>query len=132
MEEPEQNRITPPKKPKSSSRGRRPRRQKSPQMELSHFQRSIRRMEAASPKIILERLKEEWMQVSDATIYRELEVEKQLWMLTALGALKKKKPIESIDQLEDLSPEASASTKILSLYENHGKFSSLRIRMNEH
>jgi hypothetical protein len=89
-------------------------------------------MEAASPKIILERLKEEWMQVSDATIYRELEVEKQLWMLTALGALKKKKPIESIDQLEDLSPEASPSTKILSLYENHGKFSSLRIRMNEH
>jgi hypothetical protein len=72
-------------------------------------------MEAASPKIILERLKEEWVEVADASVYRELELEKQLWMLSALRGLKK----SGMTQETKVPP--SGITKILSLYENHGK-----------
>lgn len=95
-------------------------RRKPPPPELSHLQRSIRRMESASPKIILERLKEEWLEVADASVYRELELEKQLWMLTALQGLKKKKSKGIIEQLKVVSLETNA-IKMLSLYENHGE-----------
>lgn len=70
-------------------------------------------MESASPKIILERLKEEWLEVADASVYRELELEKQLWMLTALRGLKKRGN-------EDMEGSMSSRLKLLSLYENHG------------
>jgi hypothetical protein len=70
-------------------------------------------MEAASDKIILERLKEEWIEVTDASVYRELELEKQLWMISALRGFTKAsgKVLQN-----DMTP-----TKILSLFENHGK-----------
>lgn len=86
-------------------------------IELTHLQRNIRRMEAASPKIVLERLKEEWNEIADASVYRELELEKQLWMLTALRSLRKK------SSNEQMAADASLNehTKVLSLYENHGK-----------
>jgi hypothetical protein len=77
-------------------------------------------MEAASNKIILERLKEEWVQVADASVYRELELEKQLWMLTALRA------INRVARIRDASRALRGSLqlgKMLSLYENHGKCS---------
>lgn len=77
-------------------------------------------MEAASPKIILERLKEEWVEVADAFVYRELELEKQLWMLTALRTLKNKSSSE-----ETVVSTGSKPTKVLSLYENHGMYSSI-------
>ncbi|KAL5327096.1 hypothetical protein ACEPPN_004787 [Leptodophora sp. 'Broadleaf-Isolate-01'] len=96
------------------------RRHKVPPTEIAHLQRSIRRMEAASPKIILERLKEEWVEVADAFVYRELELEKQLWMLTALRTLKNKSSSE-----ETVVSTGSKPTKVLSLYENHASCSSL-------
>lgn len=89
---------------------------KSPIVEVTHLQRSIRRMEAASPKIILERLKEEWIEVADASIYRELELEKQLWMLSALKSLKK-----SSDGSSQIKSPPYGTAKALSLYENHGE-----------
>ena len=95
-----------------------PSRQRAPPVELQLLQRNIRRMEAASPKIILERLKEEWVEVADASVYRELELEKQLWMLSALHGLKKKS--ETVQEGDTYIPP-SGITKILSLYENHGK-----------
>lgn len=52
--------------------------------ELSHFQRFVRRMENAGPKIVLERLKEEWNEPFDKAMRDELELEKHLWALTAL------------------------------------------------
>lgn len=73
-------------------------------------------MEAASPKIILERLKEEWIEVADASVYRELELEKQLWMLSALKTLKKPSEM-SVEE----SNTPSRFARALSLYENHGK-----------
>jgi hypothetical protein len=50
----------------------------------SHFQRFVRRMESAGPRIILERLKEEWDLPGDRTMSDELQLEKHLWALTAL------------------------------------------------
>ncbi|KAL2074556.1 hypothetical protein VTL71DRAFT_8334 [Oculimacula yallundae] len=95
-------------------------RHKVPPSEITHLQRSIHRMEAASSKIVLERLKEEWVGVADASVYRELELEKQLWMLTALRTLKSRSSSEAV-----VASAGSRPTKVLSLYENHASCSSL-------
>ncbi|RKF78807.1 hypothetical protein GcC1_052002 [Golovinomyces cichoracearum] len=55
-----------------------------PVPEITYLQGRIQMMEAASSKIVLERLKEEWNEIADASVYRGLELEKQLWMLKAL------------------------------------------------
>ncbi|PQE03083.1 hypothetical protein CJF31_00002935 [Rutstroemia sp. NJR-2017a BVV2] len=92
--------------------------------ELTHLQKNIRKMEAASNKIILERLKEEWMEVADASVYRELELEKQLWMLTALRAIKRSSMRRSPEASQP-SDGVSKFGKMLSLYENHASASFL-------
>jgi hypothetical protein len=109
--------LEPPRKTKEKRRDASEKRQRSPPVEIQLLQRSIRRMEAASPKIVLERLKEEWVEVADASVYRELELEKQLWMLAALRSLKKSSMMPDVKT----NVPASGITKILSLYENHGK-----------
>jgi len=73
-------------------------------------------MDAASPRIILERLKEEWMEIADASVYRELELEKQLWMLSALRSLWR-----SSETPMKVNSRPFGMAKALSLYENHGK-----------
>ncbi|KAH8595901.1 hypothetical protein B0O99DRAFT_511189 [Bisporella sp. PMI_857] len=80
-------------------------------------------MEAAGFKIMLERLKEEWQEVADPSVYRELELEKQLWMLCAVRSLNKqmKTGRTSMPFLEN----PLGSTKVLSLYENHASASLL-------
>jgi hypothetical protein len=83
---------------------------------MMQLQKTIRRMEAASDRIVLERLKEEWIEVADASVYRELELEKQLWMLMAL----RRKVGKTDNQVEETSQYRSS--KILSLYENHGEY----------
>jgi hypothetical protein len=50
----------------------------------SHFQRFVRRMESAGPRIILERLKEKWALPGDRAMSDELQLEQHLWALTAL------------------------------------------------
>ncbi|KAF2463176.1 uncharacterized protein BDR25DRAFT_347392 [Lindgomyces ingoldianus] len=52
-------------------------------LELTRFQRFIRRMESAGPKVILDRLKEEWHDPTDEETNEELALEKSLWVLTA-------------------------------------------------
>lgn len=85
-------------------------------------------MEAASPKIMLERLKEEWTTVEDATIYKEMEFEKQLWMLTALKWLTMKANTaaggETPDKPLTYIPGPFVRTKVLSLYESKGIYFS--------
>lgn len=76
-------------------------------------------MEAASPKIVVERLKEEWIGVADAAVYRELELEKQLWMLSALRTIETK-PINSDNAVQIVAKPSSDPVKLLSLYENQG------------
>lgn len=93
---------------------------------LTHLQRHIRRMEAANPKIILERIREEWTEVDD-TVCKELEFEKHLWMLTGLRYLAKLSPgkLETVKRKEAdtaLTTNLSSMTsKVLSLFESQGK-----------
>lgn len=95
------------------------------QQEETTVQRSVRRMEAASAKIILERLREEWEEVADASIYKELELDKKLWMLAGLKfLLARKKAKDDIDALARGPPFPVPSNpvvgRVLSLYENRG------------
>ncbi|KAF4612826.1 hypothetical protein G7Y89_g15546 [Cudoniella acicularis] len=86
--------------------------------ELTHVQLSIRRMEAANSKIILEHLKEEWADGIDENLYRELELEKHRWMLFALRDLKlKMMSTREVASLQNIS--SSNYPKLLSLYESH-------------
>lgn len=87
-------------------------RMKVPSAEMMSLQRNILKMEAASDKIVLERLKEEWPQIVDAAVCRELELEKQLWMLTAL----RRRPGGKIHEVTE-----PKSDRILSLFENQGE-----------
>jgi len=77
-------------------------------------------MEAATPKIVLERLKEEWVAVPDATIYRELEIEKQMWMLTALKLVSRGFKKGGGSGRAAAGEEIFRRIKILSLFENQG------------
>ncbi|CZR67390.1 uncharacterized protein PAC_17289 [Phialocephala subalpina] len=118
--------------------GEKKERRKSPTTspEILQLQRSMRRMGAASKKIILERLREEWTEVADASVYRELELEKQMWMLTALRSLDGRRSLDGVRPGEERSgsqqgEERRSSTsgiegsKVLSLFENHASASSL-------
>ena len=94
----------------------------------THLQRHIRRMAAANPKIMQERIKEEWTEVDD-TVCKELEFEKHLWMLTALRYLARRSASEA-ETVEHKEQEAaltakvsSVPSKVLSLFENQGKTS---------
>jgi hypothetical protein len=92
----------------------------------THLQQHIRRMEAANPKIILERIKEEWTEVED-TVYKELEFEKHLWMLTGLKYLAKRsvntrKAVGDPEEQDIITKKTfSMTSKVLSLFENQGK-----------
>lgn len=97
-------------------------------------------MEAASKKIMLERLREEWTEIADASVYRELELEKQMWMLTALRSFDGHKSIDGLRCRTPVFGEprglhrivegrserrkrvfvTKQRGKVLSLYENHG------------
>lgn len=77
--------------------------------------REVHRMLCANTDTMLHRLQEEWGQVTDAAIYKELELDKKRWMLAALY---------NVDRLMDegIPGEASSKgSKVLALYENHGK-----------
>lgn len=72
-------------------------------------------MEVASPKIVLQRLVEEWDEDEDEGICNELAFEKQLWLLMGLRYIRKK-----------TNPDFQTGVimepcKVLSLYESHGK-----------
>ncbi|CAG8959218.1 hypothetical protein HYFRA_00012576 [Hymenoscyphus fraxineus] len=99
-------------------------RQRPVRLVHSHLQKGIRRMEAASSKIILERLKEEWVEVADASVYRELELEKQRWMLFALRDLKTTR-LGPQNETSTIQLTTAGATKVLSLYENHASASFL-------
>lgn len=102
-----------------------------PQSALTLLQKNIRRMIAASPKIVLERLTEEWSEATtDASLFSELEFEKQLWMLAALQPPDKKMLSRAMTDDQNIDPSQSGGRKILSLYEDHGKLSRLCISVH--
>lgn len=81
-------------------------------------------MESAGPKIILDRLKEEWNDPVDEEADEELQLEKQLWVLTALQLQtldKSSQPSQAaFGQLLRL-PGMNSRRKILELYGNLGR-----------
>jgi hypothetical protein len=83
-------------------------------------------MEAASGKIILERLKEEWTDVSDPAVYKDLEFEKQLWMLMGLKHLVSKANLKAMEDGDGVVGRVKSlqAGKVLSLYETQGKLCS--------
>ncbi|CAN9159482.1 hypothetical protein CC77DRAFT_782783 [Alternaria alternata] len=79
--------------------------------ELSRFQRFIRRMEGAGPKVILDRLKEDWQWTAGGDVDEELVLEKQLWLLTGFQMLNLGR--------EQTLPQPECNTgRILELYGN--------------
>ncbi|KAL3418569.1 hypothetical protein PVAG01_10285 [Phlyctema vagabunda] len=90
-----------------------------PQPENAAMQQRIRRMEAASPKIVLERLKEEWDDITDDAIYNELELEKHLWMLVGLRVLQRNATAGDANKsVKSQERPGSQAGKALSLYES--------------
>ncbi|KAH8730981.1 hypothetical protein GQ44DRAFT_605107 [Phaeosphaeriaceae sp. PMI808] len=80
-------------------------------LNLTRFQRFIRRIERAGPKIVLERLKEDWEEPQGEDADEELALEKQLWLLTGFQ-------IQNFDQLR-VTPKPSCDTgRVLELYGN--------------
>jgi hypothetical protein len=56
----------------------------APSMNLTNLQQELKMMLAASPSNILLRLREEWNCSGDAAHYKDLEMAKKRWMLSAL------------------------------------------------
>ncbi|PKS11648.1 hypothetical protein jhhlp_001799 [Lomentospora prolificans] len=53
-------------------------------LDLHEMGREIEMMAAADPIIILQRLREDWRNSKDISLYKEVEMEKKMWMLSAL------------------------------------------------
>ena len=95
--------------------------QSQPQAPLAMLQKNIQRMVAASPKIVLERLTEDWSEsTTDASLLNELEFEKQLWMLAELQPPDKKMLPRAATEDRGVNSSVSVGRKIRSLYEDHG------------
>ena len=82
-------------------------------LDLAGMQREVKRMAAASPQIILVRLREEWGAAADAALYKELEMEKKRWMLSALYHM---------DHTQNTKIKVrSNSDKVLAFFETQGE-----------
>lgn len=93
-------------------------------LDLNGMQRELKRMAAASESIILVRLKEEWGKSDDATLYKELEMEKKRWMLSAIHTMDQNLETESLHPSPSKWP-TSVPPKILALHESQGMRPSL-------
>jgi hypothetical protein len=96
--------------------------------DLSRFQRFIRRMEGAGPKVILDRLKEDWQWSTGGDVdeevrsnvitlqalllmVRQLVLEKQLWLLTGFQ-------MQNLGRERTLPQPECDTGRILELYGN--------------
>ncbi|KAH7095893.1 hypothetical protein FB567DRAFT_42935 [Paraphoma chrysanthemicola] len=80
-------------------------------LELTRFQRFIRRMESAGPKTILDRLQEEWHDNTGEEVDDELALEKQLWLLTGFQ-------MQNFGKVRQAPKPMCKTGKILELYGN--------------
>ncbi|KAF1939536.1 hypothetical protein EJ02DRAFT_254775 [Clathrospora elynae] len=80
-------------------------------IELTRFQRFIRRMEGTGAKTILDRLKEDWQEGNGEEFDEELALEKQLWLLTGFQ-------MQNLGR-DHIAPKPECDTgRILELYGN--------------
>lgn len=92
-------------------------------MELTRFQRFIRRMESAGPRIVLDRLKEEWQDGEEVDEEVSFEVQKHLrqWLIMVQLALEKQLWLLTGFQMQHprVVPKPICATgRILELYGN--------------
>lgn len=87
--------------------------------DLDMLQKEVRRMAAASPEVILSRLKEVWSTTEDESLHHELEMEKKRWMLSTLHHLD---PVPRRNNSRSTAFEIplAGAQKILALYESQG------------
>jgi len=81
-------------------------------LDLPSMQREVRRMMAASPQMILSRLKEQWGTPTDDALFKELEMERKRWMFSAL---------HSMDRPSSGGFCTPRDRNILALFESSGK-----------
>ncbi|KAI8278718.1 hypothetical protein K4K59_009125 [Colletotrichum sp. SAR11_240] len=93
-------------------------------MDLNGMQREVRRMAAASSSIRLLRLKEVWGDTNDASLYKELEMEKKRWMLSSLHNMDKPMDTDQTRNAPNKITPAKAR-KVLALYETQATTSYL-------
>ncbi|KAI4924601.1 hypothetical protein J4E85_007717 [Alternaria conjuncta] len=79
--------------------------------DLGRFTRFIRRMEGAGPKVILDRLKEDWQWSTGGDVDEELVLEKQLWLLTGFQ-------MQNLGRERTLPKPECNTGRILELYGN--------------
>ncbi|KAK3685671.1 hypothetical protein B0T22DRAFT_537956, partial [Podospora appendiculata] len=85
-------------------------------MDLAGVQSEITRMAAEKPRVVLARLNEEWNSVEDASIYRELEMERKRWMLSTLQVMEREKTKNNMSGNHNLG--FNNDQKILALFES--------------
>lgn len=85
---------------------------------LAAIKKEVTRMGAASSRMIIAGLNEERGNSNDASFYKELEVEKKLWMLTALYNMDKSAEGKSA---ENWDKDKDKEGKILALFESQCK-----------
>ncbi|KAH6994874.1 hypothetical protein EDB80DRAFT_652774 [Ilyonectria destructans] len=92
--------------------------------DLDMLQKEVRRMAAASPEVILSRLKEAWSTTEDESLHHELEMEKKRWMLSTLHHLD---PVPQRNNSRSTAFEipSAGAQKILALYESQATASYL-------
>lgn len=86
----------------------------------THLSHQIKRMASAAPKIMLERLTEEWDQVTDPDFYKDIMFEKQLWLLTAFALLERGGQPNVARTIEE--DEEEDGYRVLSLFESKASF----------
>lgn len=87
-------------------------------LDLHGMGREIEMMAAADPTIILQRLREVWGGSKDVSLYKEVEMEKKRWMLSALHNMD---PTVDTSRPSTLRVPLERVQKVLALYESEGK-----------
>ena len=87
-------------------------------LDLTAVQREVAKMAIASPEIVILRLNENWGTSTDASFYRELEMEKKRWMISAIRTIER-------GSQGTISPRRNQAEdedrNILALFESQGK-----------
>ncbi|KAK0651762.1 hypothetical protein B0T16DRAFT_454187 [Cercophora newfieldiana] len=106
-----------------------PRRQDASQhpmsLDLKGMQREIARMAVASAEIVTVRLNENWGNSSDGAFYRELEMEKKRWMLSALHNMQRYTEGAGCTDPNESSKDSGEGKRILALFESQATASYL-------
>ncbi|KAK3325327.1 hypothetical protein B0H66DRAFT_615829 [Apodospora peruviana] len=89
-------------------------------VDLEVMKNEIKKMAAACPQSILVKLNEEWGTVADPGFYKEVEMSRKRWMLSALDYLK-----DTNESPEQDSHPSSKDEKVLALFESQSTASYL-------